>query len=327
MRALVTGATGFIGSHVVEFLLAEGWEVVCPVRNPSVLRHLEGQPVHVFPIDRLAAEIKQRSDLDYVIHIAGATRATNYETYHRSNVDLTRLLLELLRSQNIKAELKRFVLVSSQAAVGPSPADGKAVAEDYPASPVSMYGRSKLEAERVAAEFMDDLPITIVRPPTVFGPRDTDVLNVFKFACYRFAPCLSGPDRLVSVIYVKDLAQGISAAARSDVAKGETYFLSNPDPVVWKEFGLQVARIMGCRAVALPVPINIMKLLALAGEFAGRLTGEPSLFRTEKFEEMKQLAWVCSPNKALRDLDWFTTTPLDHAIQETAKWYADHGWI
>ncbi len=326
-KALVTGGTGFIGSHMVELLLAEGWQVVCPVRDPRLVKHLEGLPVHIIPLDGLKTEIVRFPDVDYVIHIAGATRANNYDAYHVANVGFTRTLLEIFNSSTAKESLKRFVLVSSQACVGPSPDNGSPVTEEHSPSPISMYGRSKLEAETTAAAFMNELPITIVRPPTVFGPRDMDVLGVFRCACYRFTPCISGPDRLISIVYVKDLVRGILAAARSDVAQGGTYFLSNPEPVIWREFGLRIAQVMGCRAVTLRVPVTIMKLLSLAGEFAGRITGEPRLFRTEKFEELRQMAWVCSPGKAMRELDWRPTTSLDQAIEETAKWYIDHGWI
>ncbi len=326
-KALVTGGTGFIGSHMVELLLAESWQVVCPVRNPKNLRNLEGMRVDIIQFDRLEKEIDLIQDIDYVFHIGGATRAVNFDDYRSANVDLTRMLLEFFASPISNQLLKRFVLVSSQACVGPSPDTGDAVTEEHSPSPVSMYGRSKLEAEKIAAKFMDVLPVTIVRPPTVFGPRDTDVLGIFKCACYRFAPCIAGPDRLVSIIYVEDLVKGILAAARSDLARGNTYFLSNPEPVVWREFALRIARVMGYRAVILPVPVSIMKLASLVGDFAGRITGEPSLLRMEKFEEMKQLAWVCSADKALKELDWSPDTPLDKAIEETAKWYVDHGWI
>lgn len=326
-KALVTGGTGFIGSHMVELLLAEGWQVVCPVRNPHALRHLEGLPVHVVPLDRLNTDISRFPNIDYVIHMAGATRANSYDDYRVANVDFTRTLLKIFSSSTAKESLKRFVLVSSQACVGPSPDNGSPVTEERSPAPISMYGRSKLEAETIAATFMNELPITIVRPPTVFGPRDVDVLGVFKCACYRLTPCIAGPDRLVSIIYVKDLVRGILAAAKSDEARGRAYFLSNPEPVIWREFGLRIAQVMGCRTVTLPVPVTIMKLLSLAGELAGRITGEPRLFRAEKFEELRQLAWVCSPNKALRELGWRPVTSLDQAIEETAKWYKDHGWI
>jgi nucleoside-diphosphate-sugar epimerase len=327
MKALVTGATGFIGSHLAELLLSQGWELVCPVRDPSHIKHLDGLPVRIIPLDALADEIAQHPDFDYVFHVAAATRAVSSEAYHKANVDFTRLLLEQLSRARPIESLKRFVLVSSQAVSGPSPDNGTPVDEAHPLAPLSMYGRSKLEAERAVLGFRESVPVTIVRPPTVFGPRDTDVLGVFKCARFRLAPRIGGPDRLVSIIYVKDLVSGFLAAAISPAAEGKIYFMANPEPVVWKEFTLEVARIMGYRALSLPVPVNIMKLVALAGEVVGRVRSDPALFRMEKFSEMKQLAWVCSPEKAFRELGWRAETPLEQAIQETARWYRSNGWV
>ncbi len=244
-----------------------------------------------------------------------------------SNVELTRLLLELCAIQQETSPVTRFVLVSSQAAAGPSHTGGAPVTETDPESPVSLYGRSKLEAEKVTRSFSTCVPITIVRPPTVFGPRDRDVLGVFKCARDRLAPCLAGPDRLVSVVYVEDLVDGILAAALASESVGQTYFLANPEPVVWREFALAVARVMGFRAWALPIPLGAMRLAALAGDMAGKLSGIPRLFRSEKLDEMKQIAWVCSPEKAFRELKWRPVTPLDRGVAKTADWYRAHGWI
>jgi nucleoside-diphosphate-sugar epimerase len=131
----------------------------------------------------------------------------------------------------------------------------------------------------------------------------------------------------VSIIYVKDLVAGLLTAALSPAAEGQIYFMANPEPVVWKQFTLDVARLMGCRSVSVPVPVSLLKLVALVGELIGKVSSEPPLFRLEKFYEIKQLAWVCSPEKALRELGWQARTPLEQAIKETATWYRDNGWI
>lgn len=327
MRFLLTGATGFIGSHMAELLLAEGAEVVCPVRNPAKLRNLEGIPVTIVPAADLASAVADNPHFDYVIHLGGATRARDYEGYRQANVAFTQELLETFSKEPSRKALKRFVLVSSQAAVGPCPDGGAAVTESGPCCPVSLYGRSKAEAEQVAGRFHQAIPMTIVRPPTVFGPRDTDVLGVFKSARFRIAPCIAGPDRQVSIIYVQDLIEGILAAARSPRAVGQTYFLANPEPVVWKQFVLDVARCMGYRAIALPIPALAIKLAACAGDVIGKFSDSVPLFRSEKFEEMRQLAWVCSPEKAFEELGWRPRFPLGEAIRITAQWYADHGWL
>ncbi|MFC1836370.1 NAD-dependent epimerase/dehydratase family protein [Thermodesulfobacteriota bacterium] len=322
---MVTGGTGFVGSNLVDFLLSEGWEVACPVRDTSALRHLRGTPVEVFPLDQLEARLSESTQFDFVFHLAAATRALRLQDYRVVNVDLTGRLLDLFTPPD--HNLKRFVLVSSQAAAGPCQVDGTPVLESDDPRPLSMYGRSKLEAEQLAQGYTDRVPITIVRPPTVFGPRDVDVLDVFKLARFRLAPCLAGPDRLVSIIYVEDLVRGILAAALSEKSIGETYFLANKEPVIWKKFVLTVARVMGYEAIPLPIPLAIGKAVARLSDLKGRLTGTPALMRTEHFEEMIQDAWVCATQKAARDLGWQAETPIEEAIRATEAWYRTHEWL
>lgn len=327
MKALVTGGTGFIGSHMVEHLITCGMNVVCPVRDKSRLRHLEGTPARIIAYDDLESEIEADGGFDYVIHLAGATRARDYETYRAANVGRTRDLLESFSRNSYNGRLKRFVLVGSQAAAGPSPDNASPVKESDVPRPVSLYGRSKLEAEHLTLSYGDRLPVTVVRPPTVFGPRDADVLDVFRLARYRLAPCLAGPDRLVSIIYVEDLVEGIHAACTSSNACSKIYFLANPQPVIWKRFVLEVARICGYNAVAVPIPLLAMKIVAAAGDLVGKLTGSAPLFRSEKLEEMRQIAWVCSSEKACQDFEWIPRTPIEKAIEKTARWYRTHGWM
>lgn len=326
MSVLVTGGSGFVGSHVVEVLLSKEHDVVCPVRNPLSSRHLEKMPVRIASLDRLEALLDEVRP-EYVFHIAGATRALDYEGYRRANVELTGRLLDLLSRSEAMSTLKRFVLVSSQAASGPSIHGSSFRTEEDPPSPVSLYGRSKLEAEKLVLQRSGEIPVTIVRPPTVFGPRDVDVLGVFKCARFRVAPCIAGPDRFVSIIYVKDLADGILAAAFSPNAVGETYFLANPKPVIWRQFAVRVAKLMGYRATALPVPVSIMRMAAWCGDLKGRISDTPPLLRSEKLLDITQVAWVCSSEKAYRQLGWRPKVPLDEAIRKTAAWYRTHGWI
>ncbi len=327
MRVLVTGATGFVGSHMVELLHRMGWEVVCPVRNPLALRNLEGLSCRTPTFSELDSMMVEGYEFDYAFHMAGATRGLAYEDYRKANVELTRRLLDLLLQSGAAKRLKRFVLVSSQAAAGPSPDDGSAISEDAEPRPVSHYGMSKLEAERVVLTYSDRLPITIARPCAVFGPRDVDVLGAFKSAQMRFIPYLAGPPRLVSLIYVKDLVEGILAACLSPRAVGGAYFLANADPVRWIDFVSLIASCVGKSALKFPIPLPLMAVVAKAGDILGAITGKPQLLRSEKFAEMKQMAWVCSTERAKIELQWEATTALETSVKETADWYKQQGWI
>ena len=327
MKILVTGATGFIGSHIVEALNASGHSTVCLVRNTSSVGHLQATPTRLVPWDNLEELMHEDHCIEYVIHAAAATRARNYQQYYDANVAPTMRLIRAFRDSPNKENLKRFLLVSSQAVAGPSNAGDTPLDETSPPAPMSDYGRSKLEAEKVVWDASDTLPVTVVRPCTVFGPRDVDVLGVFRSVRWGVVPYVGGADRYVSVIFVQDLVQGIVAALFSPSSIGKTYFMANPQPVIWKRFALEIAEVTGCKALPIPVPLSLMRVVATAGDFMSYLTRRPLLLRTDKLQEMIQEAWVCSPSRALQDFGWQASTPLRTAIALTHKWYEAHGWL
>ncbi len=328
MKCLITGGTGFVGSHVVERAIAEGWEVICPVRNPNSLRNLKTTSISLCSFDNLEIMLRGLDSLDFVIHLAGATRALKYLDYYKANVEFTEWLVKLLITTGVAKNLRRFVHVSSQAVAGPSRRNSEPVFEYEEPRPISDYGRSKLEGERAILNFKDLFPVTIVRPSTVFGPRDVDVLGVFRSAKFRIAPVVSGPDRAVSIIYVEDLADGIlRSAAAIEIPSGEIFFLANSEPVVWKEFAKLVGRSMGYSTFVIPVPVILMHMIGKAGDWIGKVSKKPALIRSEKVVEMKQLAWVCSTSKANQNLRWQGQTPLKLAIEKTRDWYISQGWI
>src|SRR5512143_719814 len=187
MKALLTGASGFIGSHLADALLAHGYSVRVLLRRSSSLEWLEDQRLERVYGDLFDKEALRMavSDVDYVYHLAGLTKAKKREEYFRANHLGTKNLLEAVQEK--APRLQRFVHVSSQAAVGPSPTVAP-IDETAPAKPITSYGQSKWAAEQECRQFSRHLPVTIVRPPAVFGPRDRDILEFFRSASRGILP-------------------------------------------------------------------------------------------------------------------------------------------
>lgn len=326
-KCVVTGATGFVGSHLIDYLLASGADIVCPVRNIHNLKQLSNKNITITTFEELEKEIGSKGNVDYFFHVAGATRALSYKDYFSANVELTERLLQMILRGTDSKFLKRFVFISSQAVSGPAVNSSTPVTESNAPNPVSWYGRSKLEAEQVVHKYSDKIRVLIIRPSTIFGPRDTDVLGVFKSCKYHLAPCLTGKDRMVSVIYVEDLIHGIIEATLSHETVGKTYFLTNQEPVVWRDFIREVGRLMESSVVILPIPRFVLKPFGLISDIVGKFTDKPSLFRTEKIREMDQRFWICSPESAHRDFGWVAQNELSLSLTKTFKWYKDHGWL
>jgi nucleoside-diphosphate-sugar epimerase len=327
MRCIVTGATGFIGNHLTDFLLAGGHDVICPVREPGRLRDLYPTGIQITTFEKLDDQINRGNQIDYVFHLAGATRSLDYAGYYRANVELTKNLLEFILRKVDRENFKRFVFVSSQAVNGPARDSSSCVTEYDDPNPVSLYGWSKLEAEQIVRDYGNYLPYVIVRPSTVFGPGDKDVFGVFKSCKYHIAPCLAGKNRKISVVFVEDLVEGIVSAALSESSLGKTYFITNPEPVIWRDFVQEIAHIMDVRVLIMPVPKFVLRPFGILSDIIGRLSGKPSLFRTEKIDEMDQWYWICSSEQAHRDFGWIPRNTIDEALTKTYHWYANKGWL
>ena len=208
MRALLTGATGFIGSYFAQYLIEKGYQVRCLVRTSSNLRWIADLDVEcVYGSLENNGSLKEAlADVDYVLHLAGITKGLQEEDFIRHNVDGTKNLLQAVLESGQK--FKRFLYVSSQAAAGPS-ATLQPLDEQSDLHPITPYGRSKLQAEQLVHSLSGHVPYTIVRPPAVYGPRDTDVLQFFKTVKMGLLPKLNGHDQYASIIHVKDLVRGL----------------------------------------------------------------------------------------------------------------------
>lgn len=255
---LVTGGSGFIGSHLLDRLAAERLPVRALVRRAAPLAvGVESVRGDLASGEGLAEAVR---GAEIVIHLAGATKALTAEGYYSGNVRATE---NLVRAAAAAGPI-RFVYVSSLAACGPSP-EGCAIDEEHEPRPISHYGKSKLEAERlVRGTFPDAI---VVRPPVVYGPRDTGVLPLLKSVSSGIILEIAGGERWISMIYVQDLIEGLITAAHSPHAAGRTYFMSHPNPVSWQELGTTAARVMGREPRTVRVPAFLAYGVGLAGEF------------------------------------------------------------
>lgn len=327
MRALVTGARGFIGGFLVEELLANGFQVHCLLRHKKVKQDwLEGLDIVRIEGDILDPPSLENAvkNVDYIFHLAGLTKAKSREDFFRVNVQGTINLLEATVKNNLK--LRRFVLVSSLAAAGPSP-DGKPLTEDDPARPISDYGLSKLQAEQAALSFVRAVPLSIVRPPAVFGPRDKDVFTFFKSAQRGWWPTLSGGPRFTSLIYVKDLSRGLVSVAMSKTAERQIYFLCNDAFYSWDHVAGLLSNIFGRPLRKLALPLTSAFLAAAVSEGFGKIFNKPVLMNLDKYREVKATHWICDNSKAKREWGFRAEYELAIALAETVEWYRSQGWL
>lgn len=325
--ALVTGANGFIGSHLVEELLGRGYHVRCLVRKTSDIRWLESLDVQIVrgSYDDEASLAAAVLGVDHIYHLAGAVKARRPAEFYKANTEATVRLAQAAIKAN--PGLRRFVFSSSQAAVGPSPCLDKPKCELDECQPVSDYGRSKLLAERELLKLSDKLPLTIIRPPSVYGPRDTEIFLYFKWINRGLALLPGLRARYAHLIYVKDLVRGMVQATESDKTVGQTYFLAEGRACSWQEISRLIAQSLNRKPITLPVPIFMARFSALLSEAGALVTNRATIFNRQKVVEMSQRYWTVSTEAARRDFGFACQFDLPRGISETAKWYKENGWL
>jgi len=325
MRVLVTGGTGFVGSHIVERLLDNGASVIVAKRETSNLRWLPVERVELIdaPIDSPEPLRDVLPEIDAVVHAAAITKARRLEDFHKINAESTRRLLELCCEHC--PEIKRFVFVSSQAASCPG-CDEDGVCENTPEQPISAYGKSKLVAECIVKEYADKLPVTILRPPTVYGPRDTDLYIYFRLVNKGFLPFAGDPDRQFSAVYVKDVASLISRLIRNPHQSGRTFFITDGEVHTWRSFGETIAVALGKNPRKLRLPTWALWPTAAIAESLARVRGKPATLSFQKVREMV-CNWVCDDSLVRKEIGYESEYGLERGIEETANWYREMGWL
>ncbi len=326
MRVLITGATGFIGSHLAELLHRKNHTLRCLVRRTSNLGYISELPIEYIYGDLFDYAVLRQAvtGVDCVYHLAGITKAKTKEEYFRGNHIATRNLIEAVLDAN--PGIRRFVHVSSQAAVGPS-LNGKITDEATPFHPITTYGVSKMEAEKECLKAGGKIPVTIVRPPAVYGPRDKDIFEFFNTMSKGLQPMVGFNLKEVSLVHVRDLVSGIALAGEHERGIGQTYFISSERFYNWKEVGELTSRIMGRRVVRLRIPEFIVYGIAGIAEAYSAVTRQAVLLNWEKAKDIVQNSWTCSIAKAKSELGYAESMTLEEGIRNTVSWYKENGWL
>jgi nucleoside-diphosphate-sugar epimerase len=327
MKILVTGGSGFLGSHVAEQLTQAGHHVVALVRKSSnrkflsTLANLEFAEGRVE--DRAAVDRAVRG-VDAIIHSAGVVKARTEAEFMTCNRDGTVNLLEAALAH--APNLRRFVYVSTLEACGPS-WDKKPIPLDQE-RPVTAYGRSKLAAEKAVLSRADKLPVVILRPAAIYGPRDVEILEAFRAVRRRQYPVIGDGTMLGCYTYGPDCARACLQATFEDVQSGSVYFVDDGEPLsMARAMGELLPAAVGTRPLLrFGVPFRLLRIASLGVEAYGKVRGKAVMLTREKVAMLRH-HWVCESQRTREDLKWSPEVSFPEGARRTAKWYAEHGWL
>ena len=324
--AVVTGANGFVGSHLVDYLLIKNFEVRCIVRKSSNLRWLENKNVIIFDCGLFdKAGLREAfKNADYIFHVAGVVKAKNEEGYYRGNVGATKVLLEI--AEESKEIIKKFLIVSSQTVSGPS-LNGKPVNEESECKPLTTYAKSKLMQEQVTLGYKDVLPVTICRAPAIYGERDTEIFIYFQVFNRGLTTMIGFDKKELSLLHAADLVEGLYLAAVAEKANGETYFISSEKFYTWDEVGKITSKTLNKKAIRIRLPHFIVFIVAAFAQFIAMFSSKPATLNIEKAKDLTQKYWICDTSKAIRELSYRQNISLEEGIKKTCDWYKQMKWI
>jgi len=317
-QILITGASGFIGSFLVEEALSRNWKVWAGIRKTSSREYLTDERISFIDLNysdksKLKQQIENQRDnfgkWDYVIHNAGVTKCLNSEDFEKVNYRFTCNLIEALKETGAMPD--KFVLMSSLSATPP---------------PDTLYGKSKLKAEEFL-ESQTDFPFVILRPTGVYGPRDKDYFLMLKSIKNGLELTAGYEPQLLTFIYAKDLAKAACLAAESDfihkiynVTDGNTYSDETYTQIAKQALGKK-------RVVKLRVPLLFLKTVSTLAELFSKITKKPSTLNCDKYKIMKRRDWTCDISPIIHDLGYKAEYDLERGIKECVRWYTNHGWL
>ena len=329
-RILITGASGFIGSFIVEEALKRGFETWAAVRKSSSRRYLADERIHFIELDfnnpdDLEHKLEGK-DFDYIIHAAGATKCLHKADFFKVNTTGTANLAAAAASKC--PGLRRFVFISSLSVVGPARESTPytEITDGDTPHPNTAYGMSKLEAEK-ALDAMQGFPFIVLRPTGVYGPREKDYFMMAQSIRRHidFAAGLKPQD--ITFIYVKDLVQA-AMLALDNGRNGARYFLSDGNVYSSRAFSDLIRRELGNPwQLRIKAPLWLLKAVTAAGDCFGRLTGSITALNNDKYKIMKQRNWRCDINPAVSELGFKPCYDLERGVHEAIEWYKENKWL
>ncbi|MDG2222990.1 MAG: NAD-dependent epimerase/dehydratase family protein [Rubripirellula sp.] len=332
MQVLVTGASGFIGPHLVEQLIDKKNHVRCLVRTTSNVSHLKVLNAElaygdIMDPNSLASAV---SGCDVVYHLAGLTKSVPAETMWKVNEEGVRNVAEACAKQETPPVL---VVLSSLAAAGPAPRE-RPLTESDPAKPISKYGLSKLKGEQAAFEFASRVPISIIRAPIVFGEGDLDGLAMFRcIARSRLHMVPTLRSYRYSFIHAADLSTAMMlAAAEADrISSGESekgiFFVAAEENPTYGDYGRMIGRAIGVKAIPLPTFPMAVRIVGAVTELYARITGQAQIMNWDKTREALAGSWACSAERLHSQVGYRPAASLENRLSQTVKWYIESGHL
>ena len=323
-RVLVTGATGFIGSHLVDELLWKGYSVTALIGTNSDLRWLQGKRLEFIRGDLLGrGKLPSLKGFAYIFHLGEATNALRSRGFYRPNQKGTERLIAA--AQKVRG-IRRFVYLSSQAAAGPSPAERPQTEADTPL-PISPYGKSKLSEEEVVLNCRDKVPVTVLRPCPTYGPRDAYLFEYFKIISKGHFPMLGKDPISLSFCYIEDLIQALMLSITRDHPSGEVFFISDGEKYALDFFADVVSSALQVKLRKIRIPRWASRFYAVAADGWGIVRKRLYVFHRGKSAETRQRDWVCDITKAKKMLGFRPRFRLEAGVKVTLRWYQDKGWL
>ena len=330
-KILITGASGFIGSFIVEEALRQGFETWAAVRGSSSRQFLQDERIHFIELN-LSSEEQLREqlkgyDFDYIVHAAGVTKCLNKEDFYRINTEGTKNLVHAIL--DLKMPLKRFVYISSLSIMGAihEQQPYQEIREDDTAQPNTAYGRSKLEAEHFLDTVASRVPYIILRPTGVYGPRERDYFMMAKSIQAHTDFAVGFKQQDITFVYITDVVQAVFLALEKGQV-GRRYFLSDGEVYQSRTFSDLIHRELGNPWwIRITAPIWVLRIITFFGEYIGRMTGQITALNNDKYNIMRQRNWRCDIEPARRELGYQPQVKLQEGVRRSIAWYKENKWL